>query len=451
MTDSANAGLYLVTFTLMSLWAVWCLRRLQRHAFIAVVAGGYAVIYGLVPLLRILTGLADDGSSTVAVACGLGGAGLLVGWRRGVSGHRRRTIISPAELLDRYSRRRFLIACVTCAALGFAATAITSAGSIGAFVSQGRFETRGEGGLLGAVIGPLMMRVLIVPVFLLAASPHRRRRTIGVLLGVFSAAFIFAATSGSRSLTLGLLGAAGVGVAFARARSAEQAHRPPGDAAIRSLTRLLIGILAIVSMGVLLSGLYEARKTFRSDGTQAVSSSLNSAATFDTLTESEPFTYSQYLEEAAKTYPQDHPYLWLYPVRRLVFAVPVFGDLKPPDTNLVFAESIGVGSLTTIPPTLPGEGYVVLGGLVGVFPWTFLYGFLIGRLSTSSRSPLIRVVMLAAAIDQGLLALRGQLYESTASLLALFLISMVLWETSKFTMGTSLRRTAPVPMPRQQP
>lgn len=427
--DAAAGGLYVAVTLMAALWATWCSRRLDRHAFIAVVVGGYSVVFGLVPWLRSLLGIDEELSLVGAGAALLGLLGLFAGWTFvGRSRFRSRAAVTVLALADRYRRPRFLLLCAGAVLIGFLVAAIASAGSVTAFVSQGRFEFRGQGGFLGTIVGPLMMRLGTVPVFVLACSTDRRHRVMAWWAAVAGAVSVYVTSGGARSLAMGLLGAALIGSALRRQANPARA-RHPSMSGLKGLRRALMAVLAITLAGVLLSGLYEARRTLRTEGLSAITSSLASAVDIQTVVESEPFTYGQVLDDAVRLYPEDHDFLWVYPLRRLVFFPPGLGGLKPPDTNLVFAESLGVSGGTTIPPSLPGEGYVVAGGLFGVFPWLALYGVLIGWASTTLRGRgVVALVLAATSVDQGLLVLRGQLYEVVVTMVTLcVLVSALSW------------------------
>lgn len=194
-----------------------------------------------------------------------------------------------------------------------------------------------------------------------------------------------------------------------------------------------VAAAAIIAM-VVLPNMYQARHLLSSEEVSAqdvlVGPSESASDDEGGVFAQEPLNYSEFLQAAVVIFPANHDYLWVYPIRRIAF-FPLKSSvdgLKPPDTNVAFAEAVGRGSnaKTTIPPSLPGEGYVVFGGVLGSGIWALLYGLGVGWLEAKMRKPYVALTVLSTGFPSALLALRGQFYELFLSLTLTLILCAVI-------------------------
>lgn len=299
-----------------------------------------------------------------------------------------------------------------------------SAGSLSAYLASGRFEHRldpSSGTLV--ILGIYLTPFLSTAPLLMTLSKSGKVRLVGIVFGLASAMAFFFFLKGTRSMSIGLL--IGLVVLIAIHRSGHRDFTPTGH---RNLAAI---VLAGIAAAVILPNMYDARKVLSTEEVSAQEVIFGSTEAEDDpggTFNQEPLDYSLHLQSAITTFPEYHEYLWLYPLRRLVF-FPLKSSPdghKPPDTNKSFATAIGKGyRSTTIPPSLPGEGYVTLGGLVGSGLWAVLYGLALGWIEARLQRPAVALAAITIGFSGALLALRGQFYELFLSMAATMLICSV--------------------------
>lgn len=413
--------LFLATAIVAALAAANAAKEFRSKPFSLLVMGGYALVYGIAPLA-----LFDDSDTEVlksSVASLLGIIGLVAG-----IGFARKQFGPPEEVragLPRGAARvRVAIFMAVVGAMGCVMFAYGSAGSVVRYLSSGRFEFRLDPAYpILSILGLYLIPFLCVAPLLMICSQKRVERLTGIGLGLMVAIFLFFFLKGTRSLPVGLF--VGLGVMLAITTGVTKDRVKGG---MKASTAVSLGLLALMVVTIL-PNLYEARKDL-SSGTVTPWSALSggtasSNATSGTgILQREPLNYSIFLNRVVSVYPQKNDFLWLYPLRRILFFPLPSGSLKPPDTNKEVGRALGdTGNETTIPPSLPGEGYVVLGGLWGVMPWLFLYGLLIGAIESRQSRPSLALALMAVGFSSSLLTLRGQLYELTLSVVFAMLVS----------------------------
>lgn len=369
----------------------------SRPMFIVFVAA-YAALFGIVPLTldRHHPVYSEAGLTSL-----LGLAGLVGGWlvfgrmkprpQRGPLAYDERRVVAVAIIFT------------TAMVLGFFIVAIGSAGSVGAFLDGGRFRFRGAGNPLLFTAGSTLIQSGMVPAFLLTSASSRLRRWGYVYAGV-SAVVIYWAFAGSRAVALGILGAAVIG----RLWGLPHELRPQWSR--RSLRQLSgLGLVAIVFL-YLVVVMYDARSDLRSEGLGAVAAAAREASAENVL-DNESVAYGRQLLLTVDRIPRDHDFMWAYPVRRVLFFYLPTGGLKPPDPPAVLGDLVVPGARLVLPPSLPGEGYAVAGGLLGVGLWLFFYGQLGAWVERRARTSRVMRTMLGSALFYlVLVGMRGQLY-----------------------------------------
>jgi hypothetical protein len=385
----------------------------------ATVMAGYALVFGFAPAFLFWDVQDELVARRTSFACVLAFFGLVVGTLAG-----RRAAGEAAHFRwDQFSwvpgRRWVFVICGVLGVVGFFLLAVGAAGSVSAYLDAGRFEHRDRSVPAMSLLGGHMLRLAGIPAIALSLSPRRRHRYVGRILGAAVAIGVFIGTQGSRSFALGLL----IALLFAAlfhpgTRRSRTSPRP---------LRLIVGgVLALLLTITLASGMYFARRSLHVDPSTTWSTTqagLESVGVFDR----EPLNYSTHLARGVAVIPEQVPFEWLSPVRRLLLFPMQSGGLKPRDPNLLFGQAIGTRVLgTTVPPSLPGEGYFVLGGLLGVAPWAAMYGFLIAWVESRQNRFVIGLVILATGFEQSLLLLRGQFYEVSVRIAVVWLLCLLL-------------------------
>lgn len=413
-------SLHVLVILLAGMVAFRATRNLAAEFLSATLFGGYALVYGLAPNFLDFP---PDGNAQflIAAASLLTLLGMLGGRQLAREAVGRPSALSPSILTLKVPWRILTLSALTGMA-GVLAFAYGAAGSLSAYVASGRFEFRQDpASPLLYLIGLYLIPFLGVPALIL--SWRKPSRAVGLAAGLGVALFAFYFLKGTRSLAVGVL--IGCMVLTVIGIDSWQSNRRP-----KQHLRAVVAVgLAGGFLMLLLPNMYAARTQLAS-GEVTPSEILfgsNSETRVDqgSVFEQEPLNYAEFLGDAVVTYPAQTEFLWLYPVRRIVFFPLSSGGLKPPDTNSVFADSIGKGGTnnTTIPPSLPGEGYVVLGGLFGSALWALLYGFALGWLESRLHKPSVALSVLAIGFPTALLALRGQFYELFMSVLVTFFVA----------------------------
>jgi hypothetical protein len=387
----------------------------SRPLFLGLVAG-YAVVFGLVPAVSTPPSVAGEVYDLAGTVSLVGMAGLLAGWhfdRRPLPARTVPLVLEPAFA------RSVALFCTLLALTGFLLIAMSAAGSVSSYLAAGRFSFRGTVHPVVSVGAASLIRCGMAAPLALQLSRSRVHNAMAWVYAIFASGAVFFAFKGTRSTAIGILGAAVLGYVWRYVGTEAQsfsARRRQFVAMMKAGVALLVLVLLAVLM-------YEARKTLNERGLVSIIDST-SVLQSDAIFEREPFTYSTVLYVAVDHFPDDRPYMWLAPLRRTLFAPLPTGGLKPEDPTEVMGQLIrGVASTVTVPPSLPGEGYIALGGSFGAGLWLLLYGLTGAFLERRARTSRLMTLFLGtAAVETALLTLRGQLYEQcvrTALLLVL--------------------------------
>lgn len=384
------------------------------HPLFVGILGVYAVIYGLVPAVAPPVDVPDSIYIEAGVTSLLGLAGLIVGWNF----VRTKSKIRPRTLVPRDDTGWLLRAVLLFTALGvfgFVLNTVSAAGSVNAYLEGGRFAFRGTGNPLLVIGGESLMRSLLVVPFLLTQSTDRRLRLLGYMYAFVGALLVYVAFNGTRAIALGLVGAAGFGHLWLHVVTGRPLTRREGVMRAFRFAGLALAI------GILAMGLYNAREAMNTRGVSALATEFGDFTDAGSVVGSEPLGYSRFLFVAVEHVPESRDFMWIYPVRRTLFFFLPSGGLKPPDLNIEFARLIpGFPPGGTVPPSLPGEGYIALGGAPGAFFWLVLYGLLGAWMERSaSRSRVAQIAFGGIYVELLLLASRGQLYEDVVRVVTL--------------------------------
>jgi hypothetical protein len=370
------------------------------------------LIHGVTPALTPSNYyLASFSANSRLHAAGLAFVGVVLfsaGWRlfeayrpkvRGLSGGLLAVVESPAG--QALLRRLFWI-CAVVGVVAWMVSVISMGYSLTEVFRRGRFQHRGLEEFYVSAIAQYFVVLSILPGFLCFFMP-RAYRPLGVAYALAMALFLFLASQGSRANSMGLLGALMMGYTL---RHRVAAHR-------------VLAIGGAVAIFLLLSvALYDVR---RSMARQSVGEMLTAVASPETYRDAllrDPLNYHLFLIAAVEYFPDRHPFLNGATYRRmLVFFLPrrYFPELKPADPNMTFAEVVDPHSataLTTIPPTMMGDGYINFWGWPGVLIM-FANGLAFGYAHWKMRTSVLWFIVAGSMFVRiGLLGVRGQPYET---------------------------------------
>ncbi len=419
--NELSGVIHLLVAALASHFAFTSARKLSSEFLSALFFGGYAVIYGIAPLFLEFGGDGDvlfltAIASLLALLGALGGRAMARAYFGPAASINMADLTGPKSL-------GVIVPCGLIGVLGMAFLAYGAAGSLPAYIASGRFEFRlNPANPVMYIAGQYMAPFIGVPPLILVSRP--KTRALGFALGLVTAIFAFYFLKGTRSIAIGIL--LGVFVLAAIGAQRRQGRKPHGSK--RGLLALLAGgLLALIVM----PNMYQARHALGTADVSPVEALFGmdnrAIRSGENLLVKEPLNYSEFLASAVRVFPSQRDFLWLYPMRRLLFFPLPSGELKPPDTNRVFAQSIGLGSgSTTIPPSLPGEGYVVLGGVAGSGLWAVLYGLGLGWWESRMFRTTASLLALAVGFPVILLAQRGQFYEIVMQVVITFVLASCL-------------------------
>lgn len=172
------------------------------------------------------------------------------------------------------------------------------------------------------------------------------------------------------------------------------------------------GIIFLLSVS-----LYDVRKSMSRSTAGEMISMILSPTTYQGALMRDPLGYHEFLVAAVEYFPDRHPYLNGATYRRmLVFFLPrrYFEALKPEDPNMIFASIVEPESarqLTTIPPTMMGDGYINFWGWPGILIM-FVNGAIFGMVHWKMRTSALWLVAIAPLfVRLGVMGIRGQPYE----------------------------------------
>ncbi len=292
----------------------------------------------------------------------------------------------------------------TCAVLGLAAwviSVVSMGSSLTEIFQRARFLYRRTEEYYLAAIAQHFVTLAIIPGFVCFFLP-RGYRPLGVAYAVAMSLMLFLASQGSRANSMGLLGGLMMGYTLRRRVAA---HR----------------VVAVGMAGALLLllsvSLYETRKTMARQSVGDMITTITSPRTYHGALVRDPLNYHEFLVAAVEYFPDRHAFLNGATYRRLlVFFLPrrYFHAIKPADPNMTFAEVVdphSAAALTTIPPTMMGDGYINFWGWPGVLIMA-ANGAVFGYVQWKMRTSILWFVALGAMfVRLGVVAVRGQPYE----------------------------------------
>jgi hypothetical protein len=369
------------------------------------------IIHGVVPILTprsLMWGTASDASVTLAALAALLGIVMFsVGWRIYERSRPDWAGLSPGlqALLDSATGqrllRRFFWVSMAVGVGAWLAHMVVVAGSVEAAFEAGRFEHRAGPYMYFNAVMTHIIHLMVIPGFLGFFLP-RRYRLIGIVFTLMMAAAILIQSKGSRGFPMGMMGALVLAYALR--------HR---------LTPHRFGLLAAGAAAVfmLAIGMYEVRKVMARATLGEMADMVLSAETYQGALTRDPLSYHQMLVAAVEHFPRDHGFLnGATYGRLLVFYLPRkhFAWLKPPDTHNTFASVIlhDQATLTTIMPTIMGDGYINFWGLPGVVIIMVLNGMLFAFAVRKMRENVLWFLVVGPAFAWfALMAVRGSPYE----------------------------------------
>jgi len=216
------------------------------------------------------------------------------------------------------------------------------------------------------------------------------------------ALLLFLASRGTRANPIGLLGCLFMGYTLR--------HRvQPRRVVVMGGTGLVLLLLSV--------SLYDVRKTMMRQTLPEMLQTVLSPKTYQGALLRDPLNYHEFLVAAVEYFPERHPFLNGATYRRmLVFFLPrrYFEALKPEDPNMIFAavvEPRSASTLTSIPPTMMGDGYINFWGWPGI-GIMFFNGIVFGFVNRKMRTSFLWFVAVGALyVRLASVAIRGQPYE----------------------------------------
>lgn len=372
---------------------------------------GLGMIHGLVPALTPAEHLIaefSDHSRLSAAALALVGVILFsLGWRlydamrprlNGIS-YGLQESIESAE--GQALLRRLFWLCGMCGVVAWLGSVIASGTELGEVFYTARFAHRRTDESYVAAIAQYFVILAMMPGFVCFFLPHRYR-VIGIGYALSMALLLFLASQGSRANSVGLVGCLLMGYALRH----------------RLLIRRVVVVSGVGLVLLLLSvSLYDVRKTMMRQTLPEMVQTVLSPSTYQGALLRDPLNYHQFLVAAVEYFPDRHPYLNGATYRRLfVFFLPrrYFDSIKPEDPNMIFAAVVDPGSarnLTTIPPTMMGDGYINFWGWPGI-GIMFINGIVFAFVNWKMRTSILWFVAIGALfVRLASVTIRGQPYE----------------------------------------
>lgn len=330
-----------------------------------------------------------------------------LGWRmydatrpplRGVSAGLQASIVSVE---GQALLRRLFWLCGVCGVAAWFGSVVAGGTAIGDVFHTARFAYRRTEVSYLEAIAQYFVILAMIPGFICFFLP-RRYRAIGIGYSLSMALLLFLASQGTRANAVGLLGCLLMGYALR--------HRLH----MRRVLTLGVGGLVLLLLSV---SLYDVRKTMMRQTLPEMLQTILSPATYRGAMMHDPLNYHQFLVAAVEFFPDRHPFLNGATYRRLfVFYLPrrSFESVKPEDPNMIFAAVVDPGSareLTTIPPTMMGDGYINFWGWPGI-GIMLINGMVFGLVSWKMRTNMLWFVAMGALyVRLASVAVRGQPYE----------------------------------------
>lgn len=403
--------LHILTLMLCATECALALADLRGRIGKLIMFSGLGLIHGLVPALTpsaLLIAEASERSRFHAAALAFVGVALFsLGWRlydaykprlSGLSGGLQATIegVGGQALL-----RRLFWLCGTCGILAWLGSVVATGTTVSEVFYAARFAYRATEETYLAAMAEYFILMAMIPGFVGFFLPQRYR-AIGIVYALSMALLLFLASKGSRAHSVGLLGCLLMGYALRR----------------RLLARHFLAVGAGGFVLLLLSvSLYDVRKTMARQTLPEMLQIVLSPSTYQGALLRDPLNYHEFLVAAVEYFPTRHPYLDGATYRRmLVFFLPrrYFETIKPEDPNMVFAAVVSPASareLTTIPPTMMGDGYINFWGWPGI-GIMFINGLVFGFVNWKMRTSMLWFVAVGAMyVRLASVAIRGQPYE----------------------------------------
>ena len=398
---------------------------------------GFGIIHGLVPAItpHSQVWLRADYNSlmTAAILTLLGVVVFSISWRLYEIKSIQWDGPSPgligwieSEIGQRILRRLFW-SCGFIALVSWLGGMIASAGSIDAALTAERFRYRSQGYVYLNAIFVHLLNLSAIPSFICFFMP-RRYRLLGITITLTMAAMFFIASKGGRTVPVAILGSLLMGYVLSRKFS------------FRRLFVICFAGIAIISLSI---SLYEIRKKMYGKSFLDLGAMILSAESYQNILGRDPLNYHQIFVAAVEHFPKDHKYLngKTY-LRVLFFYLPhkYFYWIKPPDTNNTFAKVIlrDPSTVTTIPPTMMGEGYINLWGPPGVALIMIFYGVIFCYAGQRMRDNLLWFLAIGPSFPRfALLAIRGSTYEIITLALSSFIF---VWFISNL-LGASIHKS----------
>jgi len=288
-----------------------------------------------------------------------------------------------------------------CGILAWLASVVASGTAVSEVFYTARFAYRATEETYVAAVAEYFVILAMIPGFVCFFLP-RRYRALGIGYALSMALLLFLASRGSRANPIGLLGCLFMGYALR--------HRlRPRRVVVMGGSGLVLLLLSV--------SLYDVRKTMMRQTLPEMLQTVLSPATYQGAFLRDPLNYHEFLVAAVEYFPERHPYVNGATYRRLlVFFLPrrYFQSIKPEDPNMVFAAVVDPSSareLTTIPPTMMGDGYINFWGWPGV-GIMFINGIAFGFVNWKMRTSILWLVATGALyVRLASVAIRGQPYE----------------------------------------
>ena len=297
--------------------------------------------------------------------------------------------------------RRLFVTCAVLGLVSWAVSVMATGLSLKDAFQLGRFAEGRSEEFYFAAIARYFIVLSLLPGFLGFFLP-RHYRLAGIAYALGMALFLFFASQGSRANPMGLLGALVLGFAMR--------HRIAWGRAI--LVGCCGGMILLLSVS-----LYDVRKSMSRTTLGEMAAMIVSPSTYQGALMRDPLDYHEFLVAAVEYFPDRHPFLNGATYRRmLVFYLPrrYFEALKPEDPNMIFASIVEPESareLTTIPPTMMGDGYINFWGWPGILIM-FVNGIVFGMVHWKMRTSVLWFVAIAPLfVRLGVMGIRGQPYE----------------------------------------
>ncbi len=262
-------------------------------------------------------------------------------------------------------------------------------------IGNERLAGRSEGSFVSAILFNTSFLVLVAPWHF----ARRGRFVVSINFGIALCLFYMLAFPGTRLFVVYVIGSIVSGYI------ARDLH-----------WRRVVFVLGTASLAIAIVSVfaYQARRFITYGWMDSITTGMTHVQ-FDQVPE--PLNYHAQAIMAVENFQNSKDWYWGESYIRIVFGMLpekfAFG-MKPPDTNLRFAEAVDFRhnkTSVTIPPSVPGEGYINF-GLAGTILSGAIYAFVF-RCSTLvyQSSGRLSFVISPAIFGIAIMAVRGQLYD----------------------------------------